>query len=174
MPLSNQESKSAIAELQTFLRAIYLEDPEVNAPPIDGIWESDTENALRAFQASQGLSVTGRADQKTWELLLAAYRATLAYSYLPRPMQLFPVFPKDYVIKKGDVSFPVAALQYALRELEYIYGDPLSISIDGKYEDETEEAIRHIQERNGIPVTGSTDLLTWNRVMDLYNTLDVR
>ncbi len=172
--MTEHTEKTAIANLQRYLRAVYLEDPRITAPPVDGIWESDTENALKAFQAAQGLPVTGIADQETWELLFAAYRATLAYSYLPRPMQIFPVNPRDFALQLGDRSFPVAALQYALRELEHILGDPFAVEADGIYGEETQAAVIAFQRRNRLPPNGRVDLLTWNRIMDQYNSLIVR
>jgi len=53
----------AVENLQRYLRQLSYDQPEIPAPPIDGIFESQTEEALRQFQRSRGLPVTGSADR---------------------------------------------------------------------------------------------------------------
>ena len=70
MPHENE--RVAIANLQRYLRQLAYFDETLGEVPIDGIFDSATEEALRAFQEGAGLPPTGRADFVTWETLFAA------------------------------------------------------------------------------------------------------
>lgn len=163
--------RDAITNLQRYLRQLHFSEPEIPQPPIDGIFESATEESLRAFQRSRGLPPTGRADQITWELLFEAYRAALVSALFPSSVDLFPVHPRGYALTVGDRGLAVNALQYALQELQHTYGTEFPTPITGIYTEETRDAVVAFQRWNGLPGTGITDLLTWNRIMDQYNSL---
>ena len=171
MPIPNSNEKTAISQLQRFLRQVFFRDPAVRLPPVDGIFDRDTETALRAFQQAQGLPVTGRADQETWERLFDAYRAALALTFLPEAVELFPAIPADYVLRRESRGFVVTALQYLLGELQRIYDNFPSIPRSGIFDSATAEAVERFQEQNGLPPTGEADRLTWNRITDQHNAL---
>ena len=40
-----------------------------NPGPVDGVWGKKTESALKKFQQDNGLSVTGKLDEKTQKKL---------------------------------------------------------------------------------------------------------
>ena len=108
MPQQDNQSQ-AIRNLQTYLRQLSYFDPSIPPPPVDGIFESDTERALRAFQTSRGLTPTGVADQPVWELLYATYRASLAEQASALPMMIFPDLPRNQEYGPGSRGFVVAA-----------------------------------------------------------------
>ena len=143
-------------------------------PPVDGIFESDTEEALRNFQSLRGLPVTGNADRRTWELLYEAYRASLSDNSPPRGVDFFSRNPERQTIGRGREGFDVAVVQYMLRELSQLYSGLEAITVNGIYDVPTETAVRTFQEKNFIPQTGEVDLLTWNSLADQYNLAFVR
>ena len=63
----------SIANLQKYLRQLGYFDPNVPFAPIDGIFESDTQAALTAFQQKNDLPPTGVADRDTWNVLFREY-----------------------------------------------------------------------------------------------------
>jgi lipoprotein-anchoring transpeptidase ErfK/SrfK len=66
----------------------------------------------------------------------------------------------------GDVAGPsVATLQIALDRAHFSPG-----IIDGKWGQNTEEAIYWLQKREGLPATGRVDRQTWNRIAELAGT----
>ncbi len=171
MAVPNQNEREAIQNLQRYLRRLYYSEPSIPQPPVDGIFDRATEESLRAFQRSRGLPETGQADQKTWEMLFGAYRAALTFATLPVSIDLFPVYPSGYTLSNGSRGFAVTALQYLLQELQHSYGEAYPAEIDGIYGARTTEAVRNFQLRNALPPNGITDVLTWNRIVDQYNTL---
>ena len=61
--------KDAIRNLQTYLRAQAFVDENAIPVPIDGIYDTQTQNALIEFQRKNNLAPTGIADRTTWDLL---------------------------------------------------------------------------------------------------------
>lgn len=161
----------SVENLQRYLRQLSYDEPTLIAPPIDGIFESQTEEALREFQRLRGIPITGSADQETWELLYNAYRSSLAYNSPPRPILVFPPDPEGYAITVGSIGFPVLALQHMLRELSYNYFGLSNIELSGIYDEQTQNAVRTFQSGNRLPVDGNVGLVTWNAIADQYNAL---
>ncbi|MBQ9760468.1 MAG: peptidoglycan-binding protein [Clostridia bacterium] len=173
MPDQNTEAQ-AILNLQRYLRQLSYDEESIKAPPVDGIFETDTQNALRAFQKLKGLPVTGKADQETWELLYALYRASLAKNSQPRPIALFPRTPTDYELALGATGVLVMLLQYMLDELTHSYSDLGDFSVNGTFDEPTKAAVNAFQSHNVLRQTGAVDRDTWNQIADQYNSLFTR
>jgi peptidoglycan hydrolase-like protein with peptidoglycan-binding domain len=161
--------RDAIIMLQTYLRAQNLVDPTAPKVPIDGIFDTQTKNALIEFQLKNNLAPTGIADRTTWDMLYSQYREILETTSLPDAIIPFPSYPENYSLMLGDKSFLVAVLQYMLNEIGIIYNVFDALEINGEYDDETEKIIRDFQERNGLNPTGKTDRSTWGRIARIYN-----
>jgi peptidoglycan hydrolase-like protein with peptidoglycan-binding domain len=170
MPTSHDNNKSAIMNLQRYLRQISY-DKSITRPPVDGIYDSDTTQSVKDFQRLYELPETGIVDQATWELIFAAYRASLGRNAPNIPMYLFPRVPEGYEIKKGDQSFVVAAVQYMLSELQFNYENLGAIEITGIYDENTENAVRAFQLQNVLPRNDRVGKETWDELTDQYNIL---
>ena len=144
-------------------------DDDMIKVPIDGIFETYTQNAVRQFQRNNDLPLTGVADRQTWDAVYQAYLKELERIALPDPIIPFPSFPVDYKIALGEESFLVSIVQHMLQELSTIYDTFDAVKINGKYDDTTKEAIKDFQERNGLMPTGEVDKATWNALSRIYN-----
>ena len=173
MPERKNEA-TAIRNLQRYLRQLSYDEKTIKAPPIDGVFESDTRDALRSFQALKGLPVTGVADQETWELLYALYRASLAQNSPPSTVAIFPRIPKDYELRLGNADAIVMLLQYMLNELTRDYSDLGELTPSGIYDAATENAVTIFQGHNVLKKNGRVDRRTWNQITDQYNSLFTR
>ena len=161
--------KDAIINLQTYLRAQGLIYGDAIIPPIDGIFDTKTKEALIDFQIRNSLEPTGIADRKTFELLYDQYLEIIENDALPNPIIPFPSYPVNYAIKRGDTSFLVAVVQYVLNEIGIIYNVFDAVEINGTYDLATENAIRSFQEINSLSPTGEVDRKTWNAISRIYN-----
>ena len=170
----HENSRAAIANLQRYLRQLSYDEESIGAVPIDGIFESATEEALRAFQRLRGFPVTGRADQETWERLYDDYRISLSRNSPPRAVTIFPLDPIGYVMLPESRDFAVTVLQHMLLELQDLHQELERVVVTGIYDGQTEDAVRFFQKMNGLPIDGQTDLLTWNTLTDQYNSLRAR
>ena len=70
MGYSDEQKRSHIEELQTYLHRISYEDPKIPRVIPDGIYGPDTTAAVRAFQTARGLSIDGLAGPETFRALL--------------------------------------------------------------------------------------------------------
>ncbi len=161
--------KDAIYKLQTYLRAQRFINESFPYVPVDGIFDTQTRNALIEFQEQNGLTPTGVADRTTWDMLYSQYLDILKNNSLPGPIIPFPSYPDYYTIKLGEKSFLVATLQYMLNEISIIYNvfDPPEIT--GEYDSETEKTVFSFQERNFLSPTGEVDRETWDYLSRIYN-----
>lgn len=161
--------KDAIVNLQTYLRAQAILYPNAIIPPVDGIFDTQTKNALIDFQLRNSLAPTGVADRTTFELLYDQYLDIIENSSLPNPIIPFPSHPINYAIKRGENSFLVAVLQYMLNEIGVVYNVFDALKINGEYDEATENAIRSFQTINSLSLTGEVDRKTWNALSRIYN-----
>ena len=83
----NGEHEFNIRQIQRALRILHknLED----IPPVfeDGIFGEETERAVIAFQAQNGLEPTGIVDYETWVRLMES-----ANEYIQKNAEPFPMF----------------------------------------------------------------------------------
>ena len=113
---------------------------------VDGIFGSGTQRAVRWFQSVNGLSVTGKADNATQQLLYSA-QAKAASGYSPDSY--------DTLSRSNRYKAAVVPLQRRLKALGYLSG-----SADGYFGSNTYRAVRNFQSRNGLSVTGVADSST--------------
>ena len=157
----------AIFNLQRYLRQLSRFDPDIPSVDEDGIFGEETRRALTAFQKKYGLPITGAADPETWARLFNEYLASVEAYTRPAPVYLFPRFPTDYSIGRGDENLLVGAVQYLLREITTLYGrDPSLVPLDGVFGETTERAVKDFQTVNRLPPDGRVDRVTWNRLAE--------
>lgn len=61
--------EEAVAEVQSYLRALSYRHAEIAHVGIDGIYGEETREAVRAFQLLYALEATGTVDNETFLLL---------------------------------------------------------------------------------------------------------
>ena len=110
---------------------------------VDGIFGSGTQRAVREFQANNGLTVTGRADDVTQKLL---------YSSAAKPAGTGASGSYTTLARSSRYSSQVVTLQRRLKALGYLTG-----AADGYFGSQTYRAVRSFQSRNGLSVTGIAD-----------------
>ncbi len=62
----------------------------------------------------------------------------------------------------------IREIQEYLRTLALVDNNHNELAVDGIYGPETTEAVRQFQLANGLPVTGSVDSVTWERLVNDY------
>ena len=172
MPRYENEAEATL-NLQRYLRQLSYHHPEITPPPIDGIFERDTEESLKNFQAMVGLPVTGRSDRRTWDALYAMYRASIAENEPPRTVAILPFVAGEILLQKGDEGFTINVLQYMLRELGESLAELEKIEVSGIFDENTARAVRLFRVQNGLPEGETVDLVTWNTLVDRFNRLGV-
>ena len=78
-----------IRSLQTMLRVIAENDPQIPSVVPDGIYGRDTMRSVSAFQRSFGLPITGTVDQRTWDTIVVQYELALVEQIEAEALQDF-------------------------------------------------------------------------------------
>jgi peptidoglycan hydrolase-like protein with peptidoglycan-binding domain len=123
MSSTNNPPSANVTSLQTSLASLGY-----YGGSLDGKYGSGTTTAVKNYQASKGLRVTGTAGPATQRMLYGGTPATGSYS----------------VLRPGDTGSAVRNLQYTLYELKY-YDGPIS----GTYDERTMNAVRDFQDVQG-------------------------
>lgn len=121
----------------------------------NGILDEVTINALRSFQAVNGLEVTGEPDANTVNLLLSG-AAVSEGEYLSGLAREYASMPS---LANGSYGENVSRLQRALKGLGYFSGNA-----DGAFGDETRAAVYRFQLANGLKETGVADSAVFIRL----------
>lgn len=163
MPAPNNLN-DAIRNLQTYLREISFYDSSIPRVPIDGLYDSSTRAAVREFQLSRGLNVTGNVDKDTWDAIFGEYLTLKRENTRERQDSFFPDHAGGYVARAGEKSSFVAIVQLMLRELSADFDEIGELEIDGIFGKATEDAVSAFQRASLLEVTGEVDLETYNRL----------
>ena len=171
VPLSLGDSGPDVQLLQRRLNRISTNYPLIpKIYPINGVFAASTENAVRTFQSTFGLSPDGIVGPATWYRIGAIYNAVKRLSDLASEGLSLEDVRSDYPeqLSLGDSGQGVEILQYYLAYLASFYASIPAPEIDGSFGPLTEAAVRAFQERYGLSVDGIVGELTWNRLQDAY------
>lgn len=105
---------------------------------VDGIFGSQTDTAVRSFQAASGLAVDGIVGPQTWSSLVAT-------------------------VRRGDSNDAVRAVQNSLNEKMNA-----GLVVDGIFGSLTESAVRSFQTHAGITSDGIVGPTTWKNLVWHY------
>ncbi len=157
-----------VKSLQIYLNRIsgnYPAIPKIAAT--DGVFGSDTEEAVRKFQEIFGLEVTRTVSRATW------YKITYIYTSVKRIAELdsegvrFEEIAQQFTedLRIGMQSIEVSMLQYYLAVIGAYYEAVTPVDITGYFGEMTENSVKSFQRVFGLPQTGEVDRETRN---DLY------
>jgi len=170
-PLRRGSTGPNVVVVQVELNRIAQNYPAIpKLPQEDGIFGSQTEASVRAFQQIFGLNPDGIVGKATWYALVRLYTAVTKLSELRSQGQQFYSISWEYPnsLTQGDTGDQVRFLQYMLSILsEYIPQIP-PLDIDGIYGPETAEAVVAAQRWLGLPQTGAVDRNSWDEIYDQY------
>ena len=162
-----QNNREATIMLQTYLRQLSYHDNDIPPIVIDGIFEGQTSEALKAFQRKYDLAPTGVADRRTWNLLREKYLGSIEENTLAESLFIFPARPDGFYYKIGDTGYGIGIIQLILDTLDAYY-DFGKIEINEKFDEQTYRAVRKFQEIFRLPQSGVVDYRTWYRISEIY------
>ena len=152
-----------IRSLQTMLRTIAQVDPNQITVIPDGVYTSQTADAVRSFQENNGIPATGVANQDTWDRIVAAYRPAMIETSPAEPV--FITLNPGQTFSPGQRHHHINLVQAMLVLLAQAYpGFPL-VAFTGVFDPQTEEAIRTLQILSGLDPTGVLDKQTWKELV---------
>lgn len=159
-----------VSSLQYYLNAVAYFNPSLSFIPINGVYDAQTEKAVRDFQEFYGLAPTGETDVATWELLNRIYIdsiASLPEGYSGNNAKAYP----GYFLTEGMSGTQISDLQTYLSLIGRTFPEIPEVPVTGYYGELTRRAVETFQKLFGINVTGSVGPLTWYTIANEYNAL---
>ena len=159
-----------IRTLQYYLDIIAYFNPALGLIPINGVFDEQTEQAVKAFQRFYGLPETGFVDEDTWNLIFKIYRdtaASLPEGYEGQRAKIYP----GYVLSEGMRNDDVKDLQTYLSYIGSVYPEIPEIPVTGYFGEQTRDAVYTFQRLFGLPISGLVGHSTWYTIAEEYNAL---
>lgn len=164
---SSNDAKS----MQIFLNRISRNYPAIpKIPQADGIFDTATEEAVRAFQQIFGLNETGIIDKATWYKILYIYTSVKRISELDSEGVRLEDLSRRFVeeLRIGMQTPEVEIIQYYLAVIGAYYAAVSPVDITGYFGEDTERSVKSFQRVFGLPQTGVVDRTTWNDMYRAY------
>jgi peptidoglycan hydrolase-like protein with peptidoglycan-binding domain len=171
-PLKLGDAGNDVSILQVQLNAISRNYPAIpKISELNGIFNLQTENAVRKFQEVFFLDVTGVVDSATW------YKIKRYYVGVKRLAELDSLgvtideasVPFGEDLRVGDSGIEITTLQYYLNVIAYFNPSLNLLPIDSFFGVGTENAVKNFQSFYGLEPTGTVNEETWNKLKQVYN-----
>lgn len=170
--LRSGSSGEAVVVLQVMLNRIGRNYPAIpRIEPVDGVFGSKTESAVKKFQQVFNLTPDGIVGKATWYRMVFLYVGVTKLSELLSEGQTYYQVspPADgTTLREGSRGLPVSALQYFLSVIAQVQSNVDAVAIDGIYGPLTRQAVYSFQRNFGLTPTGVVNQATWLRLYDEY------
>ena len=157
-----------VALMQQKLNRISNNYPAINKiNPVNGVLDTATENAVRTFQQTFGLTPTGTIDKATWYKISYIYASVKHLAELDSEGVRLSELPLNFSesLSRGDSGEWIDHLQYYLAVIGAYYKEVDPVDITGTFDEATENSVKSFQRVYGLEPTGVVDRQTWQ---DLY------
>ncbi|MBQ8162989.1 MAG: peptidoglycan-binding protein [Clostridia bacterium] len=138
--------------------------------PVDGVFDTSTQNAVLEFQRVFNLTPDGIVGKATWYRIQAIYNAVKRLNDLASEGisigEVTGLF--DVELSEGDTGSEVFELQYLLSLIGNYDEEIPIIALDGVFGPSTEAAVRAFQRSYGINETGVVGYQTWDMLYRAY------
>lgn len=167
--LREGDSGNAVENLQFYIN--YLSDfyPAIPAVERDGIYGSETANAVRQIQGVFGLEPDGVVGTRTWRALYDAYLGIVSTIPLEYTETSGVPFPGE-VLRVGSEGEDVVLLQRYLNRIAEDFPEISEVSVTGYFGNQTEASVMSFQEYFGTSAqSGIVDAVTWDAIIDVFD-----
>lgn len=165
MDLRNE--KLAIIEVQQNLLELFQAGVSLPFITPDGVYGSQTRQAVRKFQTLFGIRPTGIVDYLTWTSLVNHANQALAQRTGAIGIYPFASILRGGSVQMGEISDLVRIVQIMLSSLS-LY-DLEGTEQTGTFDTKTKEALQTFQALHHLAPNGILNLSSWNALADSYN-----
>ena len=136
----------------------------------DGLFGTETEEAVRNFQKIFDLEEDGVVGKATWYKIKAIFAAVKGLAELQGEGLRYDEVDRIYTtaVGPGDSGTPTEVVQYYLSLISYFDPTLPAVYITGTYDANTENAVRIFQQQNGLAADGIVGRQTWNALTNAY------
>lgn len=169
--LSEGSSGDGVLTIQYYLSYIALFIQTVQPAAMDGSFGPATTNAVKSFQQSYGLPITGVVDRLTWDRIENVYYdlvSELDFEFYGGRILPFP----GRVLREGIDGNDVRVLQEYLNFISNSYPEIPKINVDGVFGPSTAQQVAKFKEIFNLPGDpGRVNAPTWNAIANIYDDL---
>ena len=166
--LSLGDTGDDVRVMQYYLAVIAAYYDTIPPVAVSGVFDEDTEGAVRAFQQQFGLAQDGVVGRQTWQAMEDAYEGIrTASNLIEGGVVLFP----GRVLQAGFQGEDVATIQEYLAYIATVYPAIPAPAVTGVYGLETVQAVEAFQQEFGLEVNGIVGVTTWDAIASLYSDL---
>lgn len=138
-----------------------------------GIYNQETENAVKKFQEIFALPVTGIVDKATWYKIKYIYTSVkkLADLYSEGLSEDEANFKYRDILKYGDTGIEVEYVHYYLDAIAFLDNDIPRLKTNSVYNDASITMVTAFQKKYDLPVTGEFTYTDWNVLKTAYDNM---
>ena len=138
-----------------------------------GIFDKETEDAVKKFQQIFSLPVTGIVDKGTWYKIKYVYNSVKKLSdlYSEGLSEEEATFLYTDLLKYGDTGIEVEYIHYFLDAIAFLDKDIPRLPTNSIYNNNTVTMVKAFQEKYGLPVTGEFNYTDWTVLKNAYRTI---
>ena len=173
-PLRLGSSGADVNRIQLWLNRVsrnYPAIPKIAFP--DGLFDVDTENAVKKFQEIFNLTPDGVVGNATWYKLFYIFTSVKRLSELDSEGVNLANVSRQFTteLSEGDQGVNVRLIQYFLNLIAEFNNFIPSVTIDGIYGPATTQSVTVFQRSQNLPETGIVDRQTWDALYSRYTSL---
>ena len=138
-----------------------------------GIYDQETEDAVKKFQQIFGLPVTGVVDKGTWYKIKYVYTSVKKLSdlYSEGLTEEEATFLYTDQLDYGDTGIEVEYIHYFLDAIAFLDKDIPRLPTNSIYNNNTITMVKAFQEKYKLPVTGIFTYSDWQVLKNAYRTI---
>ena len=163
-----------VSAIQRDLNRIRINYPAI--PKIEetlGIYNKETENAVKKFQEIFALPITGNVDKATWYKIKYVYTSVKKlsdlYSEGLSPQEATFLYKDE--LKYGDTGIEMEYIHYYLDAISFVDPDVPHLKTNSVFKDNTKAMVMAFQQKYGLPVTGIITYADWKILQEVYDKL---
>ena len=168
------EAGNPVLAIQRDLKRIrenYPAIPRINTNL--GIYDTETEQAVKKFQEIFGLPVTGIVNKATWYKIKYIYTSVkkLTDLYTEGLTEKEATFLYEDELNYGDTGIEVEYIHYYLDAIAFLDPDIPRLPTNSIYNNNTIAMVKAFQEKYQLPVTGVFTYNDWNTLKRVYRAI---
>ena len=138
-----------------------------------GIYDEETENAVKKFQEIFSLPVTGIVDKGTWYKIKYVYTSVKKLSdlYSEGLTEEEATFLYDDELNYGDTGIEVEYVHYFLDAIAFLDNDIPRLKTNSIYGNNSITMVKAFQQKYGLPVTGVFTYSDWKVLKNAYDMI---
>lgn len=173
-PLKLGSSGNEVLTIQRQLNRISDNYPSIpKITNLNGIFGTQTEDAVRQFQYIFNLTQDGIVGKATWYKIKNVFNGIARLAELTADRLTYedvsPIYPS--LLTEGMSGDYIKTLQYYLDVVAYFYPQIPDITVDGYFGEKTKEAVMAFQNLQGLAIDGIVGRDTWRSLTNAYNTV---